>query len=114
MNARSSNTSRRRLHQDDYGRALAGADRVSLKVPEPHDKVPEAERLDVPALVAALEAAGVPATAAPDVETLAREVALGARSGDVLLVMSNGAFGGLIDRTLSVLADRARVGGEHR
>src|SRR5262249_47174280 len=49
-----SNTSRRRIHQEDYLRALTQADRVSLRVPEPHDKVPADEQLDVPRLVAGL------------------------------------------------------------
>jgi len=107
-----SNTSRRRLHQADYARALAGADRVSLKVPEPHDKVPETERLDVPALVDALRASGVPASAELEVEGLVREVVADARAGDVLLVMSNGAFGGFLERTLAALAPSPRATAE--
>jgi UDP-N-acetylmuramate: L-alanyl-gamma-D-glutamyl-meso-diaminopimelate ligase len=102
-----SNTSRRRIHQEDYHRALAQADRVSLRVPEPHDKVPAAEQLDVPRLVAALRGQGIAATGEAGVEALVREVADGARPGDVVLVMSNGAFGGFVDALTAALDPRA-------
>ena len=95
-----SNTSRRNIHQDDYAKSFVGADRASIKVPDPHDKIPQGEGLDVPRLASALSAQGIPSWAAPDVPSLLDEVATGARPGDVLLVMSNGAFGGFIDQLL--------------
>jgi UDP-N-acetylmuramate: L-alanyl-gamma-D-glutamyl-meso-diaminopimelate ligase len=98
-----SNTSRRNIHQAEYARAFAGAARVRLKVPEPHDMVPAAERLDVERLTAALRNAGIDATADAAVDPLVRDVAAGVRPGDVVLVMSNGAFGGFVDRLLDAL-----------
>jgi UDP-N-acetylmuramate: L-alanyl-gamma-D-glutamyl-meso-diaminopimelate ligase len=98
-----SNTSRRNIHQAEYAHAFTGAARVSLKVPEPHDKVPADQRLDVERLTAALEQQGIPATASADVEALVAEVAAGARGGDVVLAMSNGAFGGFVDRLIAAL-----------
>jgi UDP-N-acetylmuramate: L-alanyl-gamma-D-glutamyl-meso-diaminopimelate ligase len=98
-----SNTSRRRLHQGEYVEALAGAACVALKVPEPHDMVPADQRLDADQVVADLRARGVDARAEADVDRLVRAVADGARPGDVVLVMSNGAFGGFIDRLLTAL-----------
>ena len=98
-----SNTSRRRLHQDEYAEALAGADCVALKVPEPHDMVPADQRLDADRVVSDLRARGVDARAEADVDRLVRAVADAARPGDVVLVMSNGAFGGFIDRLLTAL-----------
>jgi UDP-N-acetylmuramate: L-alanyl-gamma-D-glutamyl-meso-diaminopimelate ligase len=98
-----SNTSRRRLHQDEYVEALAGAACVALKVPEPHDMVPADQRLDADRVVADLRARGIDARAEADVDRLVRAVADGARPGDVVLVMSNGAFGGFIDRLLAAL-----------
>ena len=98
-----SNTSRRRLHQQEYVEALAGAACVALKVPEPHDMVPADQRLDADRVVADLRARGVDARAEADVDRLVRAVADGARPGDVVLVMSNGAFGGFIDRLLTAL-----------
>ncbi|MBJ6765400.1 UDP-N-acetylmuramate:L-alanyl-gamma-D-glutamyl-meso-diaminopimelate ligase [Myxococcaceae bacterium JPH2] len=105
-----SNTSRRNIHQEDYAHAFTGAARASLKVPERHDKVPVGEELDVPRLVNALSEQGIAADGATDVPTLVERVAREARPGDVLLVMSNGAFGGFIDKLLAAL--RARAGKE--
>jgi len=102
-----SNTSRRSLHQAEYARAFAGATRVSLKVPEPHDKVPADQRLDMARLVADLRAGGIAAGAEADVDRLVAEVARDARSGDVILAMSNGAFDGFLDKLLVELGARA-------
>jgi UDP-N-acetylmuramate: L-alanyl-gamma-D-glutamyl-meso-diaminopimelate ligase len=98
-----SNTSRRRVHQDEYARAFAGAAMVRLRIPEPHDMVPAGEQLDVAALVGELERQGIAAAAEREVEALVTDVARGVRSGDVVLVMSNGAFGGFLDRMLARL-----------
>jgi UDP-N-acetylmuramate: L-alanyl-gamma-D-glutamyl-meso-diaminopimelate ligase len=98
-----SNTSRRRLHQDEYVEALGSAPCVALKVPEPHDMVPADQRLDADRVVADLRARGVDARAEADVDRLVDAVAEGVRPGDVVLVMSNGAFGGFVDRLLAVL-----------
>jgi UDP-N-acetylmuramate: L-alanyl-gamma-D-glutamyl-meso-diaminopimelate ligase len=40
------------------------------------------------------------------VDALVEEVAAGARPGDVVLVMSNGAFGGFLDRLVDRLGGR--------
>ena len=98
-----SNTSRRNVHQEEYARAFAGAARVSLKVPEPHDKVPADQRLDVGKLTAALRLQGIAATAEAEVAALVAEVAASAAPGDVVLVMSNGAFGGFLDKLIAAL-----------
>jgi UDP-N-acetylmuramate: L-alanyl-gamma-D-glutamyl-meso-diaminopimelate ligase len=98
-----SNTSRRRLHQQEYVAALAGVPCVALRVPEPHDMVPADQRLDTARVVADLRARGVDARAEADVDVLVRAVAAGVRPGDVVLVMSNGAFGGFVDRLLAAL-----------
>jgi UDP-N-acetylmuramate: L-alanyl-gamma-D-glutamyl-meso-diaminopimelate ligase len=98
-----SNTSRRRLHQEEYVEALGAAPCVRLKVPEPHDMVPADERLDAEWVAAALRARGVDARAEADVDRLVHAVTEGLRPGDVVLVMSNGAFGGFPDRLLAAL-----------
>ena len=102
-----SNTSRRNIHQQDYAAAFDAADAAYIKVPERHDKVPVGEELDVPRLVEELRARGVQAEGGTDVPALARQVAAAARPGDVLLVMSNGSFGGFIDQLLGHLKERA-------
>lgn len=101
-----SNTSRRNIHQAEYTSAFDAADVVVLKVPEPHDKVPAEERLDVEAVVRGIEARGVEASALADVPAIVDLVASRARAGDLVLVMSNGAFGGLIPMLLEALGGR--------
>jgi UDP-N-acetylmuramate: L-alanyl-gamma-D-glutamyl-meso-diaminopimelate ligase len=101
-----SNTSRRNIHQTEYAHAFQGAARASIRVPEPHDKVPVSEQLDIGKVVQSLSAQGIEADASPDVDVLVRRVIDGARPGDVLLVMSNGAFGGFIPSVLDGLKQR--------
>jgi UDP-N-acetylmuramate: L-alanyl-gamma-D-glutamyl-meso-diaminopimelate ligase len=95
-----SNTSRRNIHQQEWPKAFDGAGRVVLKVPEPHDKVPLDEQLNIDRVVADLRARGIAADASKEVEELVDLVARDARKGDVVLVMSNGSFGGFIPRLL--------------
>ena len=102
-----SNTSRRNIHQTQYAAAFEGATLASIRVPEPHDKVPANEQLDIGKVVAALGENGITANASRDVDELVAAVAHGARSGDVVLVMSNGAFGGFIPDLLAALGKRA-------
>ena len=103
-----SNTSRRNIHQAEYVTALAGADLVTLREPEPHDKVPASEQLDVPQIVSELNEQGVVTTSAERVEDLVAQVGGEARPNDLLLVMSNGSFGGFIPSVLDAL--KARFG----
>lgn len=98
-----SNTSRRNIHQEEYAHAFVGADRVTLKTPERTDQVPESEGLNVTKLVTDLNAAGIASDAGSEVPELVERVAKGARPGQVLLVMSNGGFGGFIDLLLKRL-----------
>src|SRR5690606_19464031 len=91
-----SNTSRRNIHQAEYAAAFDEAHLVSIRLPEPHDKVPADQQLDVPAIVRAIEGRGIPAVAHADVDVLVGQVAEGVQANDLVLVMSNGAFGGFI------------------
>ena len=101
-----SNTSRRNIHQKEYAESFEGAQRVSLKVPEPHDKVPANEQLNVPAVADALRHHRIDADYSSDVSELVNRVASEAKRGDVVLVMSNGAFGGFIPSLLGALEER--------
>ena len=101
-----SNTSRRNIHQDEYAHSFRGASLASIRVPEPHDKVPVSEQLDIHAVVAALAEQGIASDASPDVDVLVERVARGAQRGDVILVMSNGAFGGFIPALIEALDAR--------
>ena len=61
---------------------------------------------DIGKVVTELNAQGIQADASPDVDVLVQRVLAGARPGDVLLVMSNGAFGGFIPAVLEGLKGR--------
>ena len=104
-----SNTSRRNIHQTEYASAFDGAALASIRVPEPHDKVPANEQLDIGKVVDALHAKGIDAGASPDVGVIVQDVVSRAKPGDVLLVMSNGAFGGFIPAVLDGLRTRHRT-----
>src|SRR6185503_4050426 len=58
-----SNTSRRNIHQAEYSEAFDHADVVTIRVPEPHDKVPVDQQLDVPAIVRDISRRGIQASA---------------------------------------------------
>ena len=98
-----SNTSRRNIHQSEYASAFDGAALASIRVPEPHDKVPIDEQLDIGKVVSALRAKGIDADATRDVDVIVQHIVSHAQPGDVILVMSNGAFGGLIPAVLAGL-----------
>jgi len=102
-----SNTSRRRIFQQAFGDALAHAPVVILSAvyEKPNDPLPPAERLSTDELVSGLRTRGIDATVLPSPEAIAQHLAAAARPGDVIVVMSNGAFGGLPRRLLEVLGD---------
>jgi UDP-N-acetylmuramate: L-alanyl-gamma-D-glutamyl-meso-diaminopimelate ligase len=57
-------------------------------------------------LVAGLRADGVEASYVPQVDEIVTTVVADARSGDVILVMSNGGFGGIHGKLLERLQAR--------
>jgi UDP-N-acetylmuramate: L-alanyl-gamma-D-glutamyl-meso-diaminopimelate ligase len=101
-----SNTSRRNIHQADYAGAFDDADVVLLRRPEPHDQVPADQQLDVDAVVRTIAARGIEAKVLSEVPEMVDLIARESRAGDVVLVMSNGAFGGLIPSLLGALPTR--------
>jgi len=100
------NTSRRSVFQEEYARSFDDADHIIIAAVDHPERVPEGGRFSPDRLVGALKARGKDARYLPDVpgivETLARET----HKGDIVLVMSNGAFGGLHDRLLTALSNR--------
>ena len=92
----------RRIFQDDFVRAFGGADEV-LVAPVFRSKLPEAERLSVPELVRDLHANGQSAHEAESIEEIIAAIVRGHRPGDLVVVMSNGAFGGIHGKLLKAL-----------
>jgi UDP-N-acetylmuramate: L-alanyl-gamma-D-glutamyl-meso-diaminopimelate ligase len=98
-----SNTSRRNIHRAEYARAFAGADLALLAAPHLASQIAEGERLIPEQLAREIAAQGTPARFVSTVEGLVAEAAAWAHPGDVILVMSNGSFGGLPYKLLQTL-----------
>ena len=92
----------RRVFQDDFARAFAAADEV-LIAPVFRSKLPEGERLSVPQLVRDLNARGQRAREGDSIDDIIRAIVREHRPGDLVLVMSNGGFGGIHRRLLQAL-----------
>jgi len=93
----------RRVFQDDFARAFSGADEVVIASVFRSSLAPE-ERLSESKLVDDLTAANVRARHLPDVDTIVRAVKNEAVDGDLVVVMSNGGFGGIHRKLLAALA----------
>jgi UDP-N-acetylmuramate: L-alanyl-gamma-D-glutamyl-meso-diaminopimelate ligase len=101
------NTSRRALFQDDYIRALEGADRIAI-AEVGDDPIYSAtgevtECLSAEAVASALRERGRDAVALAEVDAIVDWVVDGRKPGDTVLVMSNGAFGGIWEKLLTAL-----------
>jgi UDP-N-acetylmuramate: L-alanyl-gamma-D-glutamyl-meso-diaminopimelate ligase len=92
----------RRVFQEDFARAFGGADRV-LVAPVFRSTLPDSERLSVPKLVRDLEAAGRPAREVESIDDIIATIAGEQREGDLVVIMSNGGFGGIHQKLLQAL-----------
>lgn len=93
-----SNTTVTRTFQAPLAVALQDADDVWIGPIHRAERIPEAERLDRQALAETLAASGTTeARAADGVEDIVEGLYNDARPGDVVLILSNGAFGGIYD-----------------
>jgi len=104
-----SNTSRRRVFQREFAAALSAADRaiVSAVFHKETDRVAPSDQLSPQEVVREVAARGTPAWALEGAEAIAAFLERHARSGDVVLLMSNGSFGGLRVRLGEVLGSGA-------
>ena len=93
-----SNTSRRRVFQREFTAALSGADEVILAGVFGAEKIPPEERLSPEEVVAELRSAGRLAALLPEVDGIVSRVAASCREGDIVLIMSNGGFGGIQEK----------------
>ena len=98
-----SNSSRRKVFEDAYAHAFDAAACAFLSAPPLRHNDDADNFLDAAALAAAITARGTPASTFPDAEALLPALVEAVRPGDVVLVMSNGSFGGLHERLLRAL-----------
>ena len=100
-----SNTCRRRVFQKPLTNALALADQVVVGpvYSKPQDPLAAEELFSPAELAADLQAVGKKAHAGQSVDEICTFLAAACRPGDVVLSMSNGAFGGLPRKLLAAL-----------
>jgi len=98
-----SNTTRRAVFQESLPRALSEADGVIIAQVARLDQLPPESRLDPGNVVADIAAAGRIAFSEPDVAAIIERLRPLAREGDVVVVLSNGGFGGIHQRLLDSL-----------
>jgi UDP-N-acetylmuramate: L-alanyl-gamma-D-glutamyl-meso-diaminopimelate ligase len=101
-----SNTAMRKIHQEEYAHAFKGVAEAIISQPTAIAKVPESERVDAKAMAQDISAAGTRARWMESPDAIVAALSSEARSGDVVLAMSNGSFGGLHDKLLKALAAR--------
>lgn len=92
-----SNTVVTNRFQQDLSKAFVGADEVCIGPIYRAQSIPLAKRLDRDLLVEQLNQQGIPARSFDDVESLVNHVLDTMKDHELILVMSNGAFGGIYD-----------------
>jgi UDP-N-acetylmuramate: L-alanyl-gamma-D-glutamyl-meso-diaminopimelate ligase len=101
-----SNSSRRKLFEKPYGEAFGAADRVFLSTPPLRHNDDAADFLNPEAVAARVRERGVPASVHAGAADLLPALLDALRPGDLVLVMSNGSFDGLVDRLMAALRER--------
>jgi UDP-N-acetylmuramate: L-alanyl-gamma-D-glutamyl-meso-diaminopimelate ligase len=105
-----SNSSRRNIFQNDYAFSFDSADLVILPEPPMMDKIPPAERFSSVTLAEGLSKRGIQARYCADNDQLLNELLSLTKPGDVILIMSNGAFDHIQERLVGGLKERASRG----
>ncbi len=99
-------TSCRRVFQADFARAFieSGADEIVLAAVF-RSTLPEDDRLSVTGLLEDIQRAGRRGRYIPEVHDIVETIAAEAQDGDLVVIMSNGGFGGIHDALLGKLRD---------
>jgi UDP-N-acetylmuramate: L-alanyl-gamma-D-glutamyl-meso-diaminopimelate ligase len=93
-----SNTLRRNVFQHELANSLALADDVIVAGVFKSDSIPAAERLDLMAVGADLQARGKRARIISGADGIVQVIAPELRSGDVVAILSNGGFDGIYEK----------------
>ncbi len=91
-----SNTARRHFFQELLPQSFDACDRVVLCEPFHSDKMAEDEKLNMDKVLAILKEKEIDAVVCPHAQAIAAYITAKARPDDVIVVMSNGGFGGLL------------------
>jgi UDP-N-acetylmuramate: L-alanyl-gamma-D-glutamyl-meso-diaminopimelate ligase len=106
-----SNTSRRKIFQREYVDAFAPADQVIIGgvFRKETDAVADGELFSPQQLASDLVARGTAARACAEIEVIRDTLLRAAQPGDVIVLMSNGSFGGLRAQLLDALSTNPRA-----
>jgi len=96
-------TAQRKEFQEPYERALMGADQIIVAGLFRPERYTQETALDPLELVEAWRARGRQADYIPDVDEIVRVLASRLKGGEVVLIMSNGGFGGIHEKLLAAL-----------
>jgi UDP-N-acetylmuramate: L-alanyl-gamma-D-glutamyl-meso-diaminopimelate ligase len=97
-------TAQRREFQDDYVKAFRGADEVVFASLFRPDRYTKETALDLEQLVRDIASSGKGAKQLKDADAIVSDLAPRMKKGDVVLIMSNGGFGGIHQKLLDALA----------
>jgi UDP-N-acetylmuramate: L-alanyl-gamma-D-glutamyl-meso-diaminopimelate ligase len=100
-------TSRTRVFQEDFARALSGADLAVVASAHLPAKVPADQRVSERDLVDAITHSGGQGRFVEHVDQIVTVLAGELRRGDHVVVLSNGGFGGIHDKLLAALSGRS-------
>ncbi len=101
-----SNTLVRKVFENELAVVLSLADEVILADVHRKERLAEAERLDPERVTTTLRSQGIPAQFHADANAIVEVLALELYAGDVVVVMSNGGFGGIHGKLLAALSSR--------
>ena len=104
-----SNTLRRSVFQKELAESLSLADEVVIAGVFKSEAIPESERLDPEAVVAALKESGRLARLLDTADAIVESVVPELRKGDVVVILSNGGFGGIYEKLPARLRTRREV-----
>lgn len=99
-------TSRRRVFQKQYAEAFAKADQAIIAKPYDQSRIEASDRFSTEELVSDIAAQGTKAFEFEGADRIVAHVAAEAKPGDVVLIMSNGAFDGIYGKMLKALEAR--------
>jgi UDP-N-acetylmuramate: L-alanyl-gamma-D-glutamyl-meso-diaminopimelate ligase len=100
-----SNTTRRAVFQQELPDALKLADGIFISQVARLDQLPEADRLNPEAVVAAISESGRPAFYEPDVAHILERLVPLLKAQDVVVIFSNGGFDGIHGKLLAKLQE---------
>jgi len=93
-----SNTMRRKVLQDDLADSLGLADEVIIANVFKSEAIPEIERLDLRHVIAKVQKGGPRARILADADSIVDIAAPEMKSKDVVVILSNGGFGGIYEK----------------